>query len=344
MIEGLHRPRAFGAKGLGAGAGVLGLLLLMVLADLLWPRSLPSRSEQAYDNWADLWLDLRHHQPSWTFWSYRAEVYRKVMGMRALRPGHYPFKGVSSTFHWLRTMNAGRQTPVRLVLAKMRTPVQLAAFLSRKLQADSTQWMQVLSDSLRLDSLTLGPECQMALFLPNTYEVYWTVKPKAFMNRMLIEYRRFWTPSRLAQCGRIGLSPMEVITLASIVEEETQYQPERPIIAGVYLNRLGIGMRLQADPTLKFAAGDFALKRIGKQQMAIQSPYNTYLVKGLPPGPVCTPSANAIDAVLSSQDHSFLYFCADPDQPGTHRFASAWEQHRQNARDYHRWLNQRGIR
>jgi UPF0755 protein len=358
------RPKTFGAGPVGAkalekGARVLGLLVLLVLADLLWPRSLPSMREQRFDKWSNLWLELRHRDPAYAFWSYRAQAYRYVMGMQALEPGHYPFKGSTSTFDWLRTMNAGRQIPVRLVLSKMRTPVQLAAFLSRKLRADSVQWMQVFCDSLRLDShlpdsvwldsvllasVAISPQCQIGLFLPNAYEVYWTVKPEDFRHRMLLEFRRFWTPRRLAQCKRLGLSPMEAIALASIVEEETQHQPERPTIAGVYLNRLRIGMPLQADPTLKFAAGDFSLRRIGREQIAIQSPYNTYKVRGLPPAPICTPSVNAIDAVLQNQKHPFLYFCADPDNPGTHRFASGWAQHLQNARDYHRWLNRRAIR
>lgn len=240
-------------------------------------------------------------------------------------------------------MNAGRQIPVRLVLGKFRTSPQLASYLSRRLHADSTQWIHMLRDSCRFDSLILRPECHMALYLPNTYELYWTIEPKAFQKRMQEEFKVFWNLRRIAQAERIGLNFFEVITLASIVEEESQYKPERPVIAGVYLNRLRIGMPLQADPTLKFAALDFTLRRIGKNQIAIPSPYNTYKVKGLPPGPICTPSVDAIDAVLLSQSHTFLYFCADPSRPGAHRFASSWFGHRQNALAYHRWLDRRGI-
>ncbi|MBM3912212.1 MAG: endolytic transglycosylase MltG [Sphingomonadales bacterium] len=324
--------------------GVLGLATLGIVVDLLWPRTLPSMSEQRSSKWSDLWAELHQREPSWKQWSYRADLYRKVMVMSSLKPGHYPFESPVSTLTWLRTLNTGRQTPVRLVLGKFRTKAQFASFLSRKLRSDSTQWIQMLIDSFRYDSVSMGPELQMALYLPNSYELYWTVEPKAFQSRMLKEFKVFWTPRRMAQADRVGLHPFEVITLASIIEEETQHKPERPVVAGVYLNRLRMGMPLQADPTLKFAAEDFVLRRIGKNQIAISSPYNTYKVKGLPPGPICTPSADAIDAVLRGQTHSFLYFCADPTQPGTHRFAATWSQHQQNAMVYHRWLNRRGIR
>jgi len=324
--------------------GVLGLATLGIVVDLLWPRTLPSMSEQRSSKWSDLWAELHQREPSWKQWSYRADLYRKVMVMSSLKPGHYPFESPVSTLTWLRTLNTGRQTPIRLVLGKFRTKAQFASFLSRKLRSDSTQWIQMLKDSFRYDSVSMGPELQMALYLPNSYELYWTVEPKAFQSRMLKEFKVFWTPRRMAQADRVGLHPFEVITLASIIEEETQHKPERPVVAGVYLNRLRMGMPLQADPTLKFAAEDFVLRRIGKNQIAISSPYNTYKVKGLPPGPICTPSADAIDAVLRGQTHSFLYFCADPTQPGTHRFAATWSQHQQNAMVYHRWLNRRGIR
>lgn len=327
-----------------AGAWVLGLALLMVLADLFWPRALPAMREQRMENWSDLWSKLREQNPSWTLWTYRADVYRKILCMRALKPGHYPFNGYSSTLNWLRTMNLGCQTPVRLVLGKFRTVPQLSSFLAHRLYADSLKWADLLSDSLRIDSQTFRPEWQMALFLPNTYEVYWTIEPRAFQRIMCKEFNAFWTPLRLAKADRLNMKPFEVITLASIVEEETQYTPERPTVAGVYLNRLRIGMPLQADPTLKFAAEDFGLRRLGKTQIAIASPYNTYRVTGLPPGPICTPSTDAIEAVLQNKAHTFLYFCADPSQPGSHRFASSWTEHQQNAKAYHHWLNLRGIR
>ncbi|MFM8978179.1 MAG: endolytic transglycosylase MltG, partial [Bacteroidota bacterium] len=257
-------------------AGVIGLVFMAIAVDLLWPRTLPSMREQRCSNWSDLWSELQQREPSWKQWSYRADLYRKLLGMRSLEPGHYPFDRSVSTWTWLITMHAGRQTPVRLVLGKFRTKAQLASFLSKKLCSDSTKWVQMLQDSFQYDSVSVGPELQMALYLPNTYEMYWTVEPKAFQSRMLKEFKVFWTSRRMAQAERVGLHPFEVITLASIVEEETQYKPERPVVAGVYLNRLRIEMPLQADPTLKFAAQDFTLRRIGKKQIAISSPYNTY--------------------------------------------------------------------
>jgi len=325
-------------------AGVIGLVFLVIAVDLLWPRTLPSMREQRCSNWSDLWSELQQREPSWTLWSSRADLYRKLLGMRSLEPGHYPFDRPVSTWTWLRTMHAGRQTPVRLVLGKFRTKAQLASFLSRKLMPDSTLWIQMLQDSFRYDSVSLGPELQMALYLPNTYEMYWTVEPRAFQSRMLMELVLFWTSRRMAQAERLGLHPLEVITLASIVEEETQFKPERPRIAGVYLNRLRLGMPLQADPTLKFAIGQFALRRIGKVQMQFPSPYNTYLNTGLPPGPICTPSPSSIESVLHAENHSYLYFCADPGQPGQHLFARHYPQHLAHARRYHAWLSRRGIR
>jgi UPF0755 protein len=220
----------------------------------------------------------------------------------------------------------------------------LAAFLGQKLMADSAAWMAVLKDSVDLDSGRWEAQNNLLLFLPDTYEVYWTVAPTVFVERMRSEYRRFWNPERINRAQAQGLSPREALILASIIEEETQYEAERPRIAGVYLNRLRIGMPLQADPTIKFALGRFDLRRIGLDHTLVASPYNTYRRTGLPPGPVCIPSKNAIKSVLDPENHSFLYFCADPLRAGTHRFATTFAEHTRNARLYRKSLDRRGVK
>ena len=274
----------------------------------------------------------------------RLSIYLQAGFFGSPKPGHYRFSTRISLFAWIRALEQGRQTPVRLVLNKQRTPHRLAAFLGKKLMADSAAWMAVLKDSVDLDSGRWEAQNNLLLFLPDTYEVYWTVAPTVFVDRMRGEYRRFWSPERINSAQAQGLSPREALILASIIEEETQYEAERPRIAGVYLNRLRIGMPLQADPTIKFALGRFDLRRIGLDHTLTVSPYNTYRRTGLPPGPVCVPSKNALRAVLAPENHSFLYFCADPLRAGTHRFATTFAEHTRNARLYRKSLDRRGVK
>ena len=189
------------------------------------------------------------------------------------------------------------------------------------------------------DSLTL-----FSMFLPNTYEFYWTVGPAEFLERMRREYDRFWTPERDAKRERSGLSRLEVMTLASIVAEETRRTDEMPRIAGVYVNRLRKGIPLQADPTVKYAMQDFGLRRILYKHLKYPSPYNTYINKGLPPSPICMPSLAAIDAELDFERHDYLFFCARPTFDGYHNFARTLREHNANARAYSAELNRRNIK
>ncbi len=182
------------------------------------------------------------------------------------------------------------------------------------------------------------------MFLPNTYEMYYTTTPEQFTDRMYKEYQRFWTVARKQKAERLGYTPQQISALAAIVDEETNKNDEKARIAGVYLNRLRRGIPLQADPTLKFAAGDFSLKRILNKHKEIDSPYNTYKYAGLPPAPIRQPSITAIDAVLNAEKHDFLYFCAKADFSGYHAFARTLAEHNNNARKYHNELNRRGIR
>ncbi|MBP3763297.1 MAG: endolytic transglycosylase MltG [Bacteroidales bacterium] len=230
-----------------------------------------------------------------------------------------------------RQLAHGQQAPIRLTLGRFRMPAQLNDYLSRQLEADNYGF----------DSSTFH------LVRPDTYEVYWTTPPDEFLARMQQEYARFWqrrgVDSTVALCGTT-LTRRDIVVLASIVEEETNHNPEKPLVASVYLNRLKRGMPLQADPTVKYAVGDFTLRRILHQHLATESPYNTYLHTGLPPSPICLPSAASVDAVLAAPQTDYLYFCASEAMDGTHRFAATLAQHNANANAFHRALNARGIR
>ncbi len=241
-------------------------------------------------------------------------------------------------------LKLGLQTPVRVTMNRVRIPAQLAQKLSRQLDVDSAAMMGALTSpqvaaEVGFDSLTL-----FSMFIPDTYEMYWTTTPEEFVVRMKREYDRFWTPERDSLRRRSGLSRLEVMTLASIVYEETNKKDEMPRIAGVYINRLRKGMPLQADPTVKYAMQDFGLRRILNTYLKTPSPYNTYINKGLPPSPICMPGVDAIDAVLNFEQHGYLYFCARPTFDGYHNFARTWSEHKANARAYSAALNRRNIK
>jgi UPF0755 protein len=228
------------------------------------------------------------------------------------------------------------------VINKFRVKEDLAAFVSHRLEADSATLMNSLNDDVYLRPYDLDSQTCMALFIPNTYEFYWNTSVEQFLQRMKKEYEHFWNEERKNKAAALKLTPLQVTSLASIVEEETNYNPEKSRIAGVYLNRMKDKMMLQADPTVKFAIRDFSIRRVLNTHLAYVSPYNTYLNKGLPPGPICTPSIKTIDAVLNAEQHDYLYFCADPDKPGTHVFARTYHEHQLNAKRYQKWLMQRG--
>ena len=194
--------------------------------------------------------------------------------------------------------------------------------------------------SSREEALSGNTHC---LFIPETYQVYWDMSAEEFFERMQKEHQKFWNQERLDKATAIGMTPTEVCTLASIVEEETNNNPEKPMVAGLYINRLHTGMPLQADPTIKFALQDFGLRRITNAHLAVESPYNTYLNTGLPPGPIRIPSPIGLDAVLNHTKHNYLYMCAKEDFSGTHNFASNYAEHMKNARKYWNALNERKI-
>ena len=261
-----------------------------------------------------------------------------------VKPGNYAIRPGDSMRDICLRLLSGNQTPVRLVIPSVRTLDRLAGAVGKQLMVDSATVMAVLIDKHLIDSLGYTQETFPSMFIPNTYEVYWTMSPEQFVTRMQKENKRFWNNSRLTKAKALGLSPCEVITLASIVDEETAKDDEKPMVAGLYLNRLRRGMLLQADPTVKFALGDFELRRILHVHLQADSPYNTYKYGGLPPGPIRIPSMKAIDAVLNPDKHSYLYMCAKEDFSGYHNFAATLTQHNANARRYQQALNRLGIK
>ncbi len=263
---------------------------------------------------------------------------------KAPRTGRYTIEPGEKTWKVMRKMKNGQQQAVMLTIPEARTMQKLAAVLGNKLMLDSAQIAAALIDDAYCQQLGYDTCTIAALFVPNTYEVYWNTTLDHFMERMAKEHKTFWTPERLQKCEVAGLSPDEVCTLASIIDEETANNAEKPMIAGMYLNRLHKDMPLQADPTVKFALKNFALKRIYHDMLFFDSPYNTYRNTGLPPGPIKIASIKGIDAVLNYVQHDYLYMCAKEDFSGTHNFAVSYAEHLRNAARYAKALNERGIK
>lgn len=255
--------------------------------------------------------------------------------------GSYLVKDGDRAIDVARRLKNGMQTPVRVTFNNLRTIDQLALRLSQQIEATPMQLMDACSSEL--PALGYDQPNQPAAFLPDTYEFYWTAKPETVVKRIAASTQRFWNDERRAKAAALGLTPNQVATLASIVEEETAKADELPKVARLYLNRLARGMPLQADPTVKFAVGDFSLRRILNKHLEADSPYNTYKHAGLPPGPIRLPSKAGIDAVLNAPAHNYIYMCAKDDFSGYHNFASTLAAHNENARRYHQALNKRGI-
>ena len=261
-----------------------------------------------------------------------------------VKTGRYAIKPTDNMRYLHRRLSMGYQTPVKLTVGSVRTLDRIARNTARQLMVDSCEIANILNDTAYISKLGFTPETLPALFIPNTYEVYWNMSSDDFMQRMLKEHKAFWNEKRLKQAEAIGLTPIEVATLASIVEEETANQAEKPMVAGLYINRLKKGMLLQADPTVKFSLQEFGLKRILFKHLEVNSPYNTYKYAGLPPGPIRIPSYQGLESVLNYTKHNYIYMCAKEDFSGTHNFAVTSAQHAANARKYQQALNRRGIR
>lgn len=260
-----------------------------------------------------------------------------------VKTGRYAIEDGMTMPEIIRRLRSGSQTPINLTFNNIRTIEDLAGRFSSQLMIDSVTITSFLNDSSVAKSYGFNEQTFSAMFIPNTYEIYWDSSVENLVKRMKKEYDSFWNSSRIAKAEKLGLSPIEVSTLASIVEEEATYADEYPIVAGLYINRLNRGMRLEADPTVKFAVGDASLRRILFKHLEVESAYNTYKIDGLPPGPIRIPSTISIDAVLSPAQHKYIFMCAKDDLSGRHNFAVTHAEHARNARAYQRALNERGI-
>lgn len=258
-------------------------------------------------------------------------------------PGRYRIEDGMSNNSLINLLRSGTQSPVNLVFNQVRSLEQLASVVSRQIEADSTSLVKLFRDDSLASELGFSTETLPAIFLPNTYEFYWNTSAVRFIERMHREYERFWNDRRGNLREETGMTREEVVTLASIVAEETNMTDEMPVIAGVYINRLNRGMRLQADPTIKYIIDDFAVNRVLTVHLEVDSPYNTYMYGGLPPGPIIIPSIDAIEAVLNFERHDYLYFSAKEDFSGYHRFARTLSEHNRNARLYRQALDERRI-
>ncbi|WP_421872934.1 endolytic transglycosylase MltG [Marinoscillum sp.] len=260
-----------------------------------------------------------------------------------VKPGLYELKSNMSNTEAINMLRAGLQTPVKLTFSTARKIEELAGKMTTTIQMDSTDLAPLLSSDSVASAYGFNQETFISMFLPNTYEVYWTISEKELLDRMKKEYDKYWTVERKAKAEEIGLTPEEITTVASIVNAETNFADEAPTIAGVYLNRLDRGYKLQADPTLKFAMNNFEIRRILNKDKEFDSPYNTYKYAGLPPGPINMPSISMIEAVLNYEDHNYLYFCAKDDFSGYHVFAKTLVEHNINARKFQNALDLQRI-
>lgn len=258
-----------------------------------------------------------------------------------IKPGKYIIGKNASVFEIFRKLYGGQQSPIKITINKFRTKKDLSKFIGNKFEFLSGDLYRFITNIDSLESLLVNPENMMTLIIPNTYEIYWTSSPREFMERMKKESNIFWNRNRVTKAKELGFSKEDIYIIASIVEEETNNNAEKSKMASVYINRLNKGMALGADPTIKFAVGDFTIKRVMLTHInsSSSSLYNTYKHKGLPPGPICTPSILSIDAVLNGEKTSYLYFCAKSDFSGSHSFATTAEEHFENARRYRKALD-----
>jgi len=260
-----------------------------------------------------------------------------------LRTGRYAVKPGMTVLDLVRTLRNGNQTPTKLTFNNIRTKEDLAERISEQLMFSKEELLSLLNNEAKCKEFGFDTKTIVAMFIPNTYEFYWDINVNTFLSRMGREYKQFWNEKRTAKAQEMGLTPVQVSTLASIVEEECFYTDEYPIVAGLYYNRLQKGMLLQADPTVKFAVGDFSLQRVLNRHLEADSPYNTYKYAGLPPGPIRIPSIKGIDSVLNYQKNDYLYMVAKEDFSGRHNFSKTLAEHNRFADKYRAALNQRRI-
>ncbi len=286
--------------------------------------------------------DLRNQgivsSPTWFNWA------AKMIGYKTIKPGRYEIKRGMSIVGLVRMLKNGQQTPVNFVITKIRTKETLASRIGAVFECDSTQMIHFLNSTDSLEQYRLDSNTVMAAAMPFTYTIKWNTTPGAVFEQFYTAYKTFWTPERKLKADSLGITPLEVSTVASIIDEETNSKIDKPNVASVYLNRIKKGMPLQADPTLKYALRSFGLKRVLNVHKEVVSPYNTYTNKGLPPGPICTPQLETIDAVLDSPKTDYLYFVANSTFDGSHIFTTNYAEHMKFARLYQQELNKRNIK
>lgn len=266
-----------------------------------------------------------------------------------VKPGKYQLTKGMSNNDLVNLLRSGNQTPVKVSFNNQNTLQDLAGRIAVQIEADSTSLINAFTDEDFLQKKGFNEAQMLGYFIPNTYELFWNTSAEKFRERMFKEYNRFWNENRLKKAKVLKMTPDQVMALASIVMKETPKAVEQPRVAGLYLNRMKIGMPLQADPTIIYIlkqihGQDFVVKRVLKKDLKLKSPYNTYLNRGVPPSLIAMPDISAIDAVLNYERHDYLYMCVNVDKFGYHLFASSLKQHSKNARKYQRWLNQQGIR
>ncbi len=295
----------------------------------------------ADDNWKAFQADfLSNIDNDWAF-----KFYAKRLNLKStIKSGRYRFEPGMSVIRCVRILKLGEQSTVNVTFNNLRTLPEFAGRISEQLNIDSLELLSYLKNNKTARKYGFTPTTIFAMFIPNTYQFYWNTTPQKFVERMYSEYNKFWNEERRQKAKALNLSTVEVMTLASIVYEETKQSSEMARVAGVYANRLRIGMPLQADPTVKYALQDFTIKRVLNKHLKFDSPYNTYLYKGLPPSPIAMPNIVAIDAALSPERHSYLYFCARPTFDGYHNFAKTLSQHNANAKAYINELNRLKIK
>ncbi len=270
-------------------------------------------------------------------------VARKKSYPSLIKPGRYLFSGDMSYIEIIDLLRSGDQQPIEVTFNNIRTLNDLAGKVGKQIEADSTDIITFLDDPVNYFEDGFTRETVMAVFIPNTYEMYWNTSAEGFYKRMLQEYHRFWNDDRMARAEAKGLNPVEVAILASIIDDEVVKADEKPRIAGVYLNRLNRGMPLQACPTIKFALNDFTITRVLNKHLLVESPYNTYKYKGLPPGPIGCPTIEGIEAVLNAEKNDYLFFAAKADFSGYHNFSRTLSEHNRYADEYQRELDKRKI-
>ncbi|MDF1676826.1 MAG: endolytic transglycosylase MltG [Vicingaceae bacterium] len=276
--------------------------------------------------------------------SFKWVAEKKSNFINNIKPGRYKLKEGMSNNELIDLLRSGEQEPVKVTFNNVRTIKELAGTVTKNLECDSVELYNLLSDKPFISKYGFNTITILTLFLPNTYEFYWNTSAEEFVQRMAEEYKKFWTEERIAKARALNLSQSEVAILASIVQaEQSVHRDERAKIAGLYINRLRKGMLLQSDPTVVYGIGDFNINRVLTKHLETNTPYNTYIYKGLPPGPINLPEISSLDAVLNFEKHNYIYMCAKADFSGYHAFASNYNEHLVNARNFQRELNRRKI-